>query len=167
MHNYIRAMDTCHIVVCITIIDRAVETLTKLINSSVWCKSKVCISVYTLYLIQPTSSNFLMYSLRCGWPLYTSEVLMRLAYVSQISCNPQTPGLITHQFGGFSVEFLRGFPLSVVPVLLINIPNVQWMFDICRAFIEAQKVPGCIVHLGDRPIGITLKRALSGPEYFS
>lgn len=29
-----------------------------------------------------------------------------------------------------------------------------------RAFSEAQKVPGCMVHLGDRPIGITLKRAL-------
>jgi len=29
-----------------------------------------------------------------------------------------------------------------------------------RAFAEAQKVPGCMVHLGDRPIGITLKRAL-------
>jgi len=29
-----------------------------------------------------------------------------------------------------------------------------------RAFQEAKKVPGCIVHLGDRQIGITLKRAL-------
>jgi len=29
-----------------------------------------------------------------------------------------------------------------------------------RAFAEAQKVPGCMVHLGDRPISITLKRAL-------
>ena len=26
-----------------------------------------------------------------------------------------------------------------------------------RAFIEAMKVPGCKVHLGDRPINITLK----------
>merc|ERR1719234_2576245 len=30
-----------------------------------------------------------------------------------------------------------------------------------RAFTEAKKVPGCMVHLGDRPINITLKRALS------
>jgi len=30
-----------------------------------------------------------------------------------------------------------------------------------RAYIEAQKVPRCMVHLGDRPIGITLQRALS------
>lgn len=30
-----------------------------------------------------------------------------------------------------------------------------------RAFIEAMKVPGCKVHLGDRPINITLKRALA------
>ena len=30
-----------------------------------------------------------------------------------------------------------------------------------RAFIEAIKVPGCKVHLGDRPINITLKRALA------
>lgn len=31
-----------------------------------------------------------------------------------------------------------------------------------RAYQEAQKVPRCMVHLGDRPIGITLQRALSG-----
>jgi len=30
-----------------------------------------------------------------------------------------------------------------------------------RAFVEAMKVPGCKVHLGDRPINITLKRALA------
>lgn len=30
-----------------------------------------------------------------------------------------------------------------------------------RAFQEANTVPGCMVHLGDRPINITLKRALS------
>ena len=29
-----------------------------------------------------------------------------------------------------------------------------------RAFREAHSVPGCLVHLGDRPINITLKRAL-------
>jgi len=29
-----------------------------------------------------------------------------------------------------------------------------------RAWTEAKKVPGCMVHLGDRPINITLKRAL-------
>jgi len=29
-----------------------------------------------------------------------------------------------------------------------------------RAYIEAQNVPRCMVHLGDRPIGITLQRAL-------
>ena len=29
-----------------------------------------------------------------------------------------------------------------------------------RAFREAHSVPGCLVHLGDRPISITLKRAL-------
>lgn len=29
------------------------------------------------------------------------------------------------------------------------------------AFRESQKIPGCIVHLGDRPIHITLKRALA------
>ena len=28
-----------------------------------------------------------------------------------------------------------------------------------RAFVEAQAVPGCLVHLGDRPINITLKVA--------
>ena len=28
------------------------------------------------------------------------------------------------------------------------------------AYRESQKIPGCIVHLGDRPIAITLKRAL-------
>jgi len=30
-----------------------------------------------------------------------------------------------------------------------------------RAFMEAKAVPGCLVHLGDRPINITLKRAIS------
>ena len=30
-----------------------------------------------------------------------------------------------------------------------------------RAFHEAQSIPGCVVHLGDRPIQITLKRALA------
>jgi len=30
-----------------------------------------------------------------------------------------------------------------------------------RAFQEANSVPGCMVHLGDRPINLTLKRALS------
>ena len=29
-----------------------------------------------------------------------------------------------------------------------------------RAFREVHSVPGCLVHLGDRPINITLKRAL-------
>jgi len=29
-----------------------------------------------------------------------------------------------------------------------------------RAFQEALKIPGCVIHLGDRPIGITMKRAL-------
>ena len=29
------------------------------------------------------------------------------------------------------------------------------------AFRESQNIPGCIVHLGDRPIHITLKRALA------
>ena len=29
-----------------------------------------------------------------------------------------------------------------------------------QAFREARTVPGCLVHLGDRPINITLKRAL-------
>lgn len=30
-----------------------------------------------------------------------------------------------------------------------------------RAFKEAKKVPGCVVHLGDRPVHITLRRAIS------
>jgi pheromone shutdown protein TraB len=30
-----------------------------------------------------------------------------------------------------------------------------------RAFREAKKVPGCVVHLGDRPVHITLQRAIS------
>lgn len=30
-----------------------------------------------------------------------------------------------------------------------------------RAFIEAKKVPNCVVHMGDRPIRVTLHRALS------
>ncbi|GIY15391.1 traB domain-containing protein [Caerostris darwini] len=30
-----------------------------------------------------------------------------------------------------------------------------------RAYTEAQQVPGCVVHLGDRPIHITLQRALA------
>lgn len=30
-----------------------------------------------------------------------------------------------------------------------------------RAFHEAQSIPGCVVHLGDRPIQVTLKRALA------
>ena len=30
-----------------------------------------------------------------------------------------------------------------------------------RAFNEAKEIPGCLVHLGDRPIQITLKRALA------
>jgi len=30
-----------------------------------------------------------------------------------------------------------------------------------RAFNEANKVPGCVVHLGDRPVHITLRRAIS------
>ena len=30
-----------------------------------------------------------------------------------------------------------------------------------RAYHEAHHIPGCVVHLGDRPIQITLKRALA------
>jgi len=30
-----------------------------------------------------------------------------------------------------------------------------------RAFVEAKAVPGCLVHFGDRPINITLRRALA------
>jgi pheromone shutdown protein TraB len=30
-----------------------------------------------------------------------------------------------------------------------------------RAFQEARKIPNCSVHLGDRPINITLQRALA------
>lgn len=30
-----------------------------------------------------------------------------------------------------------------------------------RAFREAKKVPGCTVHLGDRPVQVTLRRAIS------
>lgn len=30
-----------------------------------------------------------------------------------------------------------------------------------RAFLEAKQIPGCLVHLGDRPIHITLQRALA------
>nr|CAD7411899.1 unnamed protein product [Timema cristinae] len=35
-----------------------------------------------------------------------------------------------------------------------------------RAFIEAKKVPSCLIHLGDRPIQITLKRALSSLSWW-
>ncbi|ESO99290.1 hypothetical protein LOTGIDRAFT_113686, partial [Lottia gigantea] len=35
-----------------------------------------------------------------------------------------------------------------------------------RAFIEAQRVPGCRMHLGDRPIQITLKRALGSLSFW-
>ncbi|XP_013396427.1 traB domain-containing protein isoform X2 [Lingula anatina] len=35
-----------------------------------------------------------------------------------------------------------------------------------RAFQEAQTIPGCRVHLGDRPIGITLKRALGALSWW-
>lgn len=34
------------------------------------------------------------------------------------------------------------------------------------AFHEAQKIPGCRVHLGDRPIGITLRRALGALTWY-
>ena len=34
-------------------------------------------------------------------------------------------------------------------------------FENRRAFNEANEIPGCVVHLGDRPIQITLKRALA------
>ncbi|KAG8183081.1 hypothetical protein JTE90_010904 [Oedothorax gibbosus] len=30
-----------------------------------------------------------------------------------------------------------------------------------RAYLEAQQIPGCVVHLGDRPIHISLRRALA------
>merc|ERR1719422_781717 len=34
-----------------------------------------------------------------------------------------------------------------------------------RAYREAKEVPGCLVHLGDRPIQITLKRAFGSLSY--
>ena len=37
-----------------------------------------------------------------------------------------------------------------------------------RAYREAKEVPGCLVHLGDRPIQITLKRAFGRyAQYFT
>ena len=35
-----------------------------------------------------------------------------------------------------------------------------------RAFREAHSVPGCLVHLGDRPINVTLKRALGSLSFW-
>ena len=35
-----------------------------------------------------------------------------------------------------------------------------------RAFREAHSVPGCLVHLGDRPINVTLKRALGSLTFW-
>lgn len=34
------------------------------------------------------------------------------------------------------------------------------------AFTEAKKVPGCIIQLGDRPINITMKRAIASLSYW-
>lgn len=35
-----------------------------------------------------------------------------------------------------------------------------------RAFNEARKIPGCMVHLGDRPIDITMKRAMGSLSFW-
>ncbi|XP_020706729.2 traB domain-containing protein isoform X1 [Athalia rosae] len=35
-----------------------------------------------------------------------------------------------------------------------------------RAFVEARKVPNCLVHMGDRPINITIQRALSSLSWW-
>jgi hypothetical protein len=45
------------------------------------------------------------------------------ARISQIFYHPQTTGLFTRKFGGFSTELLRGFPRSFVPFQFNNIPR--------------------------------------------
>ncbi|KAK0077286.1 hypothetical protein PV326_010133 [Microctonus aethiopoides] len=57
---------------------------------------------------------------------------------------------------------------GIIYVLLLNISahltkqlGMAPGSEFRRAFSEAKKIPNCIVHLGDRPINITIQRALS------
>jgi hypothetical protein len=53
----------------------------------------------------------------------------------------QTPGLIHTPIGGFSTEFLREFPLSLVPFKLINISKRTEMRKTKR---EERQVASCL-----------------------
>lgn len=62
----------------------------------------------------------------------------------------------------------NGFLQGVLYLLLLNMSahltkqlGMAPGGEFRRAYIEAKKVPGCFVHLGDRPIHITLQRALA------
>ncbi len=72
MHNYMRAMDKCHIALPYTFNRLYSRTLTKPINYSAWCKAWVCISMYTQYLIQALPSNLItnnsfIFGVGFGW----------------------------------------------------------------------------------------------------
>lgn len=38
--------------------------------------------------------------------------------------------------------------------------------DFCPIYLQAKKLPRCVIHLGDRPINITLKRALKSLSWW-
>ncbi|XP_034935634.1 traB domain-containing protein isoform X2 [Chelonus insularis] len=61
----------------------------------------------------------------------------------------------------------NGFFNGLIYILLLNMSaNVTKQLGMApggefrRAFLEAKRIPNCLVHLGDRPINITLHRAL-------
>ncbi|CAG2175601.1 unnamed protein product [Oppiella nova] len=62
----------------------------------------------------------------------------------------------------------HGFVQGVMYVLLLSLSahltkqlGMAPGGEFRRAFNEASKIPGCVVHLGDRPVHITLRRAIS------
>ncbi|KAJ8866717.1 hypothetical protein PR048_032578 [Dryococelus australis] len=68
-------------------------------------------------------------------------------------------------------EFRRAFS-EVLPLLLHN-ELIKLSFSLVFVFdrlgvccIQAKRVPSCLVHLGDRPIQITLKRALASLSWW-
>ncbi|KAI1294835.1 TraB domain-containing protein [Halotydeus destructor] len=62
----------------------------------------------------------------------------------------------------------HGFVQGVMYVLLLSLSahltkelGMAPGGEFRKAFREGKKVPGCLIHLGDRPVGITLQRAIS------
>ncbi len=161
MHNYMRAIDTCHVALVYTYNRPCiVETLTKPINSSVWWQSMgMYFSVHSVPVTTYCLKLFQIHSFRCGFWVGDLFTPVRhwwdwLAYVSQIFCSTKlhTP------IGGFSTEFLRGFPLSLVPFQLLNISKSTEMRKTKRG---ERQVTSCLGLLTSEALRIHCKKGIT------